>query len=118
MVDLGPLDRRIRIEQQGTTTDATYGPQPGSWTTYATLWATVQEALPSRGERLAEGVRIAERPARVRTRYVEGITSAMRIVYLDRGNRVMKILTPPVELGRRQGLEFMAADYSTSGDAA
>jgi len=42
--DLGPLDRRIRIEQQGTT-DGDYGPQPGSWTTYGTFWATVQEAV-------------------------------------------------------------------------
>lgn len=117
-MDFGPFDRRIRIEQQGTTTDAVYGPQPGSWTTFATLWANVQEMLPSRGERVAEGIRIAERPARVRTRYVEGITSAMRVVYLDRSNRVMKILTPPVELGRKDGLEFMVADFSSSGEGA
>lgn len=117
MTDARSFDRRIRIEQQGTTTDATYGPQPGSWTTFATLWANVQEVLPSRGESIAEGIRIAERPARVRTRYVSGITSAMRVVYLDRGDRVMKIITPPVEIGRKQGLEFFVADYSTAGDA-
>ena len=77
--DLGPLDRRIRIEQQGTT-DGAYGPQPGSWTTFGTFWATVQEVLPSRGESQADGIRIAERPARVRMRYVPGITSAMRLL--------------------------------------
>lgn len=116
-MDIGPLDRRIRIEQQGTTTDAVYGPQPGSWTTFATLWANVQEVLPSRGESVQEGIRMAERPARVRTRYVSGVTSAMRVVYLDRGNRVMKIISQPVEIGRKQGIEMMVADFSTAGDA-
>jgi len=118
--DLGPLDRRIRIEQQGTV-DGDYGPQPGSWTTYGTFWATVQEvlpSLPSRGESQADGIRIAERPARVRMRFVPGITSAMRVIYLDRSNRAMKIIAQPVELGRKFGLEFMAADFTTSGDSA
>ena len=114
--DLGPLDRRIRIEQQGTT-DGDYGPQPGSWTTYGTFWATVQEVLPSRGESQADGIRIAERPARVRMRYVPGITSAMRVIYLDRSDRVMKIIAQPVELGRKFGIEFMAADFTTTGNA-
>jgi len=27
----------------------------------------------------------------------------------------MKIITPPVELGRGEGMEFMVADYSTAG---
>jgi len=31
--------------------------------------------------------------------------------------RTMKIITPPVELGRRASLEMMAADYTTSGNA-
>ena len=114
--DLGPLDRRIRIEQRGTT-DGDYGPQPGSWTTYGTFWATVLEVLPSRGESQADGIRIAERPARVRMRYVPGITSAMRVIYLDRSDRVMKIIAQPVELGRKYGLEFMAADFTTTGEA-
>ena len=114
--DLGPLDRRIRIEQQGTV-DGDYGPQPGAWATLGTFWATVQEVLPSRGESQADGIRIAERPARVRMRFVPGITSAMRVIYLDRSNRAMKIIAQPVELGRKFGLEFMAADFTTSGDA-
>lgn len=112
--DLGPLDRRIRIEQQATT-DGDYGPQPGAWTTYGTFWATVQEVLPSKGESQANDIKIAERPARVRMRYVTGITSAMRVIYLDRSNRVMKIMAQPVELGRKYGIEFMAADFTTAG---
>ena len=51
-------------------------------------------------------------------RYRSDITSDMRLVHLSRGNRLMKIISPPVELGRRQGLELMAADYSTEGQGA
>ena len=115
---LGTLDRRIRIETKTVTRDETTGTPVDTWATYATLWANVQEVLPSKGESASNDIRIAERPARVRTRYVSGITAEMRVVYLDRANRAMKILTPPVELGRKIGLEFMVADFSTSGSAA
>lgn len=115
-MNIGSLDRRIRIESKTTTQDASYGTEVITWGTYKTLWANVQEVLPSKGESQAQGIRIAERPARVRTRYTTGITSDMRVIYLDRDDRVMKILTPPVELGRKDGLEFMVADYSTAGD--
>lgn len=119
MMRLGPLDRRIRIEQKSVTQDASYGTEVITWVTFAAVvHANIQEVLPSKGESQADGIRIAERPARVRTRYLGGVTSDMRIVYLDRGNRVMKIATQPVELGRKQGLEFVASDFSTQGDGA
>jgi head-tail adaptor len=114
----GRLDRRIRIEAPTVTKEAIYGSPSISWAPFATLSANIQEVLPSQAEHNVQGLRIAARRARVRTRYVADITSDMRVVYLDRGNRLMKILTPPVELGRREGLEFMVADYSTQGDAA
>lgn len=113
--NLGPLDRRIRIEQPTVTRDADYGSPTATWTTYGTFWASVQEVLPSRGESNAQDISIAERPARVRMRYVSGITAKMRCVYLDRSDRVMRILAVPVEIGRREGLEFMVADFSTAG---
>ena len=67
--------------------------------------------------RVPPPAQFAERPARVRMRYVPGITSAMRVIYLDRSDRVMKIIAQPVELGRKFGLEFMAADFTTTGNA-
>lgn len=114
----GSYDRRLRIERPTTSKDATYGSAVLTWTTVATVWANVQEMLPSRGERLAEGINIAERPARVRIRYRSDITSDMRVVDLDRGDRLMRIQTQPVEVGgRRRELEFMAADFSAQGSA-
>lgn len=118
-MDIGTLDRRIRIEQPTVTKDATYGSATETWSTFATLWAQVQDVLPSKAESQGFGIRIAERPARIRTRYVSGITSDMRVVLLDRDNRIMKIITQPAEIGgRRDGLEFLVVDFTSSGDAA
>lgn len=117
-MDAGTLDRRIRIEYKVSTQDANYGTEVITWTEFATVWAQIQEVLPSKGESQIEAIRIAERPAKVRIRYLAGVTSDMRVVYLDRSNRLMKILTPPAEIKRRAFLEFMASDYSTQGDGA
>ena len=117
-VDIGRLDQQIRIEQRSTTQESVYGTLADTWTTFATVWAQVQDVLPSKAESQAEGIRIAERPARVRIRYLDGLSSDMRIVLIDRGNRLMKIATPPAELGRQQGMEFMAVEFSTAGAGA
>lgn len=114
-----PLDQLIRFERRSTTTDPDYGTPIETWDTVAEVWANVREVLPSKGESLAGELRIAERPARVRFLYRDDITSAMRIVLVYRANRVLKIVSQPVEIGgRRRRLELMAADYSTSGDGA
>jgi SPP1 family predicted phage head-tail adaptor len=114
----GTLDHRLRIERKVVTQDVSFGTEVITWATLATVWAEVQEVLPSKGEDQASGIRIAERPARIRMRYRSDVTSDMRLVHISRGNRLMKIIAPPVEMGRRQGLEIMAADYSTEGQGA
>jgi head-tail adaptor len=117
VTEIGKRDRYLRIEQRSTSQDASYGTPLDVWTEYVTLWAEVQDVLPSRGESQGSGINIAQRPARVRTGYVSGITAAMRAVDLTRGNRVLAILTQPVELGNQAGLEFMVGDFTTAGNA-
>lgn len=117
-MNIGKLNRRIRIEQRSTTQESAYGTLADTWSTYTTVWAEVQEVLPSKGESQSDDIRIAQRPARVRFRYVEGITSAMRVVYLDRSSRVMKIISQPVEIGHRDGIEMIVADFTSTGAAA
>jgi len=108
------LDRRVRLERP-IADDSIDGAGAGRWKLVAECWANVQDALPSRGDRLGEGINIASRPARVRIRYRDGVTSAMRIVM---GDRVMQIVTQPAELGRREALEFMVEDYLPAGNPA
>ncbi|NVD43482.1 head-tail adaptor protein [Qipengyuania atrilutea] len=107
----GSLNRLVRIENN-TADESFTGAGKANWTLIAEVWADVQDMLPSRGEKLADGLNIATRPARIRILYRTDVTAAMRIVM---GERVMQIVSPPAELGNREGLELMAEDYSTAG---
>ncbi len=112
----GKFNRRIRIEQRATAPLTGYGTRPNTWTTYWEGWAEVMEDLPSRNEQITQGLRNTERPARIRLReYFSGITSDMRVIYRDRGDRVMQITSQPTELGHKEGTEFTVTDFSTQG---
>jgi len=110
----GSLDRRLLIQRPQAGTGFTSAGS-GTWVDVATVWASVQDSLPSRGERLADGINAASRPARVRMRYRTDVTADMRFV---EGGRIMQIIAGPAELGRRDGLEFMVEEYSPAGNAA
>lgn len=112
---IGKLNQQVRFERLTTTDDPVYGPQPSTWTTVCTVWANVQDVLPSRAETAASGIRIESRPARIRCRYRTDITSAMRVV-LVAGGRVLKIVAGPAEIGFRRGIEIMAEEFTTAGD--
>lgn len=108
----GPRNRRVVIQERSETTDPIYGTPVVSWVPVATVWAEVQDMIPSRAERIAEGVSIARRPCRVRMLYRDGLDSTMRFVL---GSRTLRIVSGPAELGFREGLEFVAEELSTEG---
>lgn len=109
----GKLNKRITI-QRPTPHGSFTGAGRETWVDVATVWAEVQDRLPSRGEGMANGFNVASRPARVRMRYRSDITADMRIVL---GDRIMQIISAPAELGRHDGLELMVMDYSSAGGA-
>lgn len=111
-MDAGTLDRRVTILTRTEAVDPVYGTKAVTWTPLATVWANVRDMIPSRGERLADGVEIANRPCRVRMRYRSDVTSAMRLEYQG---RQLRIITQPAELGRRDGLELIAEELTTEG---
>jgi len=113
-LDARKLDRRVAIERP-VTKPGLLSAGSGSWEPVAVVWASVEDALPSRAERLADGINVASRPARVRMRYRDDLNAAMRFVI---GSRIMQIVAGPAELGRRDGLEFMVEDYSVAGNPA
>lgn len=109
------LNRSLRIERP-IAGEGFADAGSGTWSPVDEVWAEVQDVLPSRGERLsASGINLAARPARVRMRYRDDITSDMRFVM---GARVMQIISGPAEIGFREAVEFMVEDYSTAGNAA
>ena len=122
------LDKRIRIER-AVAGEGFDDAGSGTWQPVAEVAAEVQDMLPSRGERLADGIDLASRPARVRIRYRTDLTASMRVLVGRRikgedgetvwkTDRTAQIITVPAELGRRRRLEFMIEDYSTAGNAA
>lgn len=116
-MNIGKLRDQVRIERRTSSQDATYGTQTVTWATLATVAAEVQDVLPSRGERQAAGLKMENRPARIRMRYRTDVTSDMRLVLVSRANRVLQIVSGPAQIGNREGIELMAEEWTTQGDA-
>lgn len=113
------LKDRIRIERP-VADDSFDGAGSGSWAKVQdNVAAEIEDMLPSRGERLANGINVASHPARVRMRYRTDITAGMRFVDVTNGTdgRIMQIIAGPAKLGR-EAVEFMVEDYSVAGNAA
>ena len=119
MIAAGKFDRVILVERRVDKIDPQYGTTTTAWEALSgPVRANVQDVLPSRSaETSANGIDVTRRPARVRMRWRTDIDSTMRIIYVDRDNRIMEILTQPAELGRREAIEFMVAEFSARGDA-
>lgn len=112
MLKAGNLDQRITFEERTTDQEDIYGTNEGGWVDYATVWAQVQDLLPSRNEGIESNIEISRRPCRIRIRYRNDINSAMRI---DLDGRKLRILSAPAELGRREGIELLAEELTTEG---
>lgn len=111
-MNAGKLNRRVTIQQRTETRDPTYNTVVVTWATLATVWAQVQDMLPSRGEQIADGIDIARRPARVRMRYRTDVDTTMRLVV---GGRTLRIVSGPAEMGNREIIELMAEEITTGG---
>lgn len=111
-MNLGKLDRYIRIEQKTVTNDPDFGSEVITWTTYKECWASVQDILANNQESTKTDLRLSTRPCKIVMHYDNGIDATMRIVMLDRDNRLLQITSVPAEIGRRHGLELMAEEYS------
>jgi head-tail adaptor len=107
------LDHRLRIERP-IADESFRGAGSGEWELVDTVWASVIDSLPSRGEQGGTATMLT-RPARVRIRYREDVTAAMRFV---EGDRIMVITAGPAIVGRRSGVEFAVAEYLPGGNAA
>lgn len=110
----GQLDRRVTIQRPAEVVDDIYGPQPGGWEDVAArVPAQVWDDLPSKSETVQGGLRMADRPARVRIRYMRGLSSDMRIVVHNEVDEVFQISGGPAEIGRREWTEFTIRAYTS-----
>jgi SPP1 family predicted phage head-tail adaptor len=113
-MQIGKMDRYVRFEQKVVTKDADYGSEVVSWQTYKECWASITDITTNRMHEYTFGdLRSLNRPCKIIVRYDEKIDPTMRIVCLDRNDRILEIVSKPGELGRREAMEFIAQDYST-----
>ena len=114
MITGGQFDRRITIERPTVVEDPEYGPQPGPWEpVFARVPAQVWDTLPGNAERNGQAINLSEKPARVRIRYMRGITSDMRVVIHNEVDTIHQISAGPAEIGRREWLEFTVKEFSS-----
>ena len=109
----GRLDRRVTFLTRTIGQDDNGRPVV-TWDPHVTVWAEVRDLSLTRGERIAEAINVANRPCRIRIRYRTDITIDMRVTV---DGRELRLVTMPGEIGRREGLEFVAEELTTEGEA-
>lgn len=115
-IDPGEFDTLATIERPIPDVSID-GAGSGTWSVVdSEVWIGIRDALPSRGEKLAEGINLETRPARIRMRWRDDITADMRFVIEGRGP--LNIVAGPAMLGRFQWMEFMVEEYRPAGNGA
>lgn len=103
----GLMDERIVIEQATMTRDPAFGSEVLTWTTFATVWAMVNEI--NSIERVNNELRTLTRVTMIQIRYIPGLTADMRIRLAD--NRILAI-TSIAEVSRRKMWKLVCENYS------
>lgn len=88
--NIGQLDRRITIQERTTTKDD-YNQDVVTWSTFATVWAKIQENIG--GESYQADQLTASRFDHFTIRYA-AVTETMRILYNDRFYDIRSIQKP------------------------
>ena len=104
----GHLDQLITIQQNTPTRDPNFNSEQANWVTFvANLRANCADLTGA--EAVRQGLRVMDRPVKVMTRFVPGVTTAMRVLESD--GRIFNIVSV-AEIPRRRGLELLCQEYS------
>lgn len=110
-VPIGSLNRMISIEFKATPdSDPVFNSEVPVWErlTSGPIWASWEDALPSRSEAVMAGrLELARNQSRCRIRYRSDVTSEMRVILHGESDLVYQIVGGPAVLGRREFLEFV-----------
>ena len=96
-MNIGPLNKRGRVEYKVAAQDPVYGTPLVIWTTLRELWLGLQDELPSRSEAVKQGLTVAARRTRIRSNYHADIDSSMRIVVLGAVPVTYQIVAGPAD---------------------
>lgn len=104
----GRLNRRIVIERRRVSRDPSFGSESITWSTFAERWADVRDV--NAVERDTGPLRTVTRITTVTVRWVEGLTSDMRVKLVSDGR--LLAITSIVEMRRREGQQLVCEEYS------
>ncbi len=122
---IGDLDTLATIERQVSELDPVWNTsiggwvplmiEPGSPTVARRVWAKVQDARPSREERLQHGAAIGRHSTYVWIRWLPlRLDTALRFtLHRAWGDDVMQVIGGPAVLGRNEYLEFELEKYTS-----
>lgn len=117
-MNIGALRRRITIQKKSVTQETAFGTEVITWLKHADVWASVNDTplkTSAASDSEQRGKLIAYNTTRttIRIRYLSTVTSDMRILLTDRSNKIMQIVSGPIELGNRDGMEFVVVEYTS-----
>jgi len=100
----GRMRHRITIQQTARTQNG-FGEPIDSWSTFETVWASVE---PLRGREFWAQQQVnSEVSIRVRMRYLSGVTSAMRILF---GSRILPIESVIDQEEKHKEMQLMCSE--------
>lgn len=106
-LNAGELDRPVTIQRRRVARDPNFGSEEVTWSTFAERWAKVRDV--NAVERVGDSLRTITRTTLVTFRWLDGLTSDMRIVLQD--GRALNIVSL-VEIGRKLGQQCACEEYS------
>jgi len=99
----GKLDSRIALQQRTVAPNA-YNEPIETWTTLATVWASIEYPITGSDEETADKLNIARRRAIFTIRYLDSVDFISRILYGTEVYDIERI----AEVGRKQYLKLTA----------
>jgi len=106
------MDDYVLVQYPAGSTDPDYGAEIITWTDYGYAWADISDISTRNQERITEVMRSLQQPCKVVMRYDANIKAHYRIVVKTQNDRVIEFISAPVELGRREAMEFIGETYS------
>lgn len=105
---IGSLRHRIIIQEKNLTEDLE-GVTAETWGDVATVWASVEDL---QGREFFQAAVVSETKTRIKIRYRNGITSAMRVLLGERIFDIKSVIDPD---GRKRELLLMCREVTDGG---
>lgn len=119
----GTFSTPCYFEKKSVTLDPSYGTEVISWVPLLPssdsppvdlpIMCEAQDVLPSKDERVVQGLSVLSKRTRIRTHFRTDIDSSMRVRIASITARPAQIIGGPVQLGWKKGIEILVEETSS-----